>query len=471
MNKTSLRILYITSDIFTSALAWTVFFFFRKIVIEKKLFGPGLPISPDNRLYTGLIIIPLFWFILHYISGFYKDTQRKSRLTDLGQTLIISLTGSILLFFALILDDVISKYTNYYLSFSMLFLLQFTLSYIPRFIITTSTVLKVHKGKLGFNTIIIGGNGRATDIYKKILSQKKSTGNRFTGYITVSGEGGDELANYLPELGTLEDLNRIVNETGAEEVIIAIEPGENDIIGRILNMLNNHSLIVKAIPGIHDILLGRIRTSAIFGTPLILLNPDPLPAWERNIKQLSDYFFSAAAFIILLPVSATLAILIKLSGKGPVIYRQERIGQHGKPFILYKFRSMSDDAEPNGPLLSSQDDKRVTRIGKFMRRHRLDEIPNFINVLKGDLAIVGPRPERKYYLDKIISEAPRYKLLLRIKPGITSWGQVKFGYASSVEQMIERLDYDLIYLDNMSLYVDLKIIIYTTITIFSGKGV
>ncbi len=471
MKKQTLRIAYIVSDLITSAMAWSAFFFFRKIVIEKKLFGPELPVTPDNRFYIGLVTIPVFWFILHYISGFYTHPQRKSRLTDLGQTFSITLLGTVILFFALILDDVISRYTNYYLSFAALFSLQFILSYIPRFIITSSTVHKVHRGILGFNTIIIGCNGRATDIYKKIINQKKSTGNRFVGYVTVSEPSACKLDRYLPRLGRLEELNSIVKETGAEEVIIAIEPGENNIIGRILNVLNNHNIIIKAIPGMHDILLGRIRTSAIFGTPLILLNPDPMPVWQRNIKQLSDYILSLSAFIILLPLSAGLAVMIRMSGKGPLIYKQERIGQHGKPFMLYKFRSMHADAEKDGPMLSSHDDPRITRVGKFMRRHRLDEIPNFINVLKGEMSVVGPRPERACYLEKIIAEAPRYKLLFRIKPGITSWGQVKFGYASDTEGMIERLDYDLIYLDNMSLYVDLKIIIYTTIIVFRGSGI
>lgn len=471
MKKQTLRIIYIISDLITSAMAWSAFFFFRKIVIEKKLFGPELPVTPDNRFYIGLATIPVFWFILHYISGFYTYPQRKSRLTDLGQTLSITLLGSVILFYALILDDVISGYTNYYLSFAALFSLQFILSYIPRFIITSSTVHRVHRGILGFNTIIIGCNGQATDIYKKIISQKKSTGNRFVGYVSVSEPATCELDSYLPRLGRLEELNSIVKETGAEEVIIAIESGENNIIGRILNILNNHNIIIKAIPGMHDILLGRIRTSAIFGTPLILLNPDPMPVWQRNIKQLTDYILSLSAFIILLPLSAVLAVMIRLSGRGPVIYKQERIGQHGKPFMLYKFRSMHADAEKDGPMLSSHGDPRITRIGKFMRRHRLDEIPNFINVLKGEMSIVGPRPERACYLEKIIAEAPRYKLLFRIKPGITSWGQVKFGYASDTDGMIERLDYDLLYLDNMSLYVDLKIIIYTSIIVFRGSGI
>ncbi len=162
---------------------------------------------------------------------------------------------------------------------------------------------------------------------------------------------------------------------------------------------------------------------------------------------------------------------VKLTSKGPIFYSHERIGRYGKPFIIYKFRSMYSGAEKNGPELSSRNDGRITPFGKFMRKSRLDEIPNFFNVLKGDMSLVGPRPERKYFIDQITKQAPHYLHLLKVKPGITSWGQVKYGYAENVEQMIARLKYDLIYLDNMSLYVDFKIIIYTVMTIIKRKGI
>jgi len=211
--------------------------------------------------------------------------------------------------------------------------------------------------------------------------------------------------------------------------------------------------------------------SAILGVPLIEISHHLMPAWQENIKNITDIILSVLALIILSPLCLFLMVGVKLSSKGPILYSHERIGRYGKPFTIYKFRSMYVNAEINGPELSSKNDTRITKFGRFMRKSRLDEIPNFFNVIKGDMSLVGPRPERKYYIEKIVKRAPHYLHLLKVKPGITSWGQVKFGYAEDVDQMVKRLKYDMIYLDNMSLYVDIKIIIYTLLTIVRRKGV
>ena len=193
--------------------------------------------------------------------------------------------------------------------------------------------------------------------------------------------------------------------------------------------------------------------------------------FQNNIKTVIDYSVSILCLILLIPVVLILVIAIKISGKGPVIYSQSRIGMFGKPFTIYKFRSMHFGTEEGIPLLSGKTDKRITAVGRFMRKHKLDEIPNFINVLKGEMSLVGPRPEQQYYIDQILLKAPQYKLLQNIKPGITSWGQVKYGYASNVEEMIERLEYDLYYLENRSLWFDLKVIFHTIGLILKGEGI
>jgi exopolysaccharide biosynthesis polyprenyl glycosylphosphotransferase len=260
-------------------------------------------------------------------------------------------------------------------------------------------------------------------------------------------------------------------EKGVEEVLLAIEVKDNRLLSKIVNDLLGLDVIVKAIPSMYDYLTGRVKMSSIFGTPLIQISFDLMPIWQQKIKVFLDIAFALIALIILLPFLIIIAFAIKFTSSGPIFYAQERVGRYGKPFMIYKFRSMYSDAEANGPALSTKHDSRITPLGKFLRKTRLDEVPNFWNVIKGEMSLVGPRPERQFYIDQIIKKASHYVHLQKVKPGITSWGQVKYGYAENVDQMVERLKYDLLYIENMSLFVDFKIMIYTLITVFRGRGV
>jgi exopolysaccharide biosynthesis polyprenyl glycosylphosphotransferase len=471
MNKKPQLAKYLISDYLAAVVSWTCFYIFRKAYIEPLKFGYKIPISFDERFYLGLLIIPVFWLILYYSSGYYRHVYRKSRLSELSHTIFICVFGVIVLFFALILDDTIRSYSNYYISFLALFSFHFTLTYIPRLIITTRTTHKIHNRIIGFNTIIIGSNQQAVDTYLEIENQPRSSGNKIIGFVNVNNKTGYLLEKYIPHLGMLDELKDVIDGYNVEEAIIAIDSSEHDKIGRIINNLIDSNVIIKAIPSMYDILTGKVRMNTIFGTPLIQISHELMPPWQENLKHFFDIVISLFALVVLSPLCIFLIVGIKLTSKGSVIYSHERIGRYGKPFTLYKFRSMYVGAEKNGPELSSKNDDRITKFGRFMRKHRLDEIPNFINVLKGEMSLVGPRPERKYFKDRIINKAPHYVHLLKVRPGITSWGQVKFGYAENVDQMIKRLKYDLIYIDNMSLYVDFKIIIYTLITIIRGRGI
>jgi len=189
------------------------------------------------------------------------------------------------------------------------------------------------------------------------------------------------------------------------------------------------------------------------------------------LKKTIDYSVSAFCLILMLPVILILIILIRLTGTGPVIFTQKRIGKSGKHFLIYKFRSMHHGTEEGIPLLSGKNDSRITSLGRFMRKHKLDEIPNLINVLKGEMTLVGPRPEQPYFIEQIVQKAPDYRMIHGLKPGITSWGQVKYGYATDVDQMVERLKYDLYYIENRSLWFDFKIAVYTIGIVLKGEGV
>ena len=472
MNKKLQVLRYILADIFSAALAWTLFYSFRKLYIESEKYGISIPVIFDRHFYRGLLIISIFWLFLYTLTGTYKNIYRKSRLREVGQTLLISLIGVIMLFFILLLDDQIQSYRNYYQSILTLFFLHFGFTATLRFILSSITNYRIHNRVMGFNTLLVGSNKNALNLYNEMQSQVKSSGNRFVGFVHVDNKNGysEELIKNIPHLGELNDLKRLIDEHAIEEVIIAIESSEHDNIGKIVNELDNGKLIIKVIPDMYDILSGSVKMTSIFGAPLIEISREIMPAWEQSLKRIFDICVSVFVLSCFSWVYIIVAIAVKLNSKGPVFYSHERIGWHGKPFMIHKFRSMYVDAEKMGPALSSKHDPRITPLGRFLRKVRLDEIPQFYNVLIGEMSIVGPRPERQFLIDQIVLKAPHYKHLHKVRPGITSWGQVKYGYAENVDQMIERLKYDIIYIENMSLGIDLKILIYTALIVVQGRG-
>jgi exopolysaccharide biosynthesis polyprenyl glycosylphosphotransferase len=470
MNKKLQVIKYVIADLLAAFLAWGLFFYSRKITVDHQSFHLKEQILIDNNLYLGLILIPIFWLALYLLIGTYYRIYRKSRLKELGQTLLISIIGVILIFFVVLLDDDVRSYKDYYLSFFILFLLHFGFTFAFRLILTSITAYKIHHRKIGFNTLIVGSDKNAISLYKEIENQKTSSGNIFIGFAHVKNTGDYLLNEFLPHLGHYKNILNIINKYQVEEIIIAIEPSEHKNIDKILTEINGANVVIKVIPDMQDILLGSVKMTAIWDAPLIQISPELMPVWQQSLKRVLDIVVSFIAVAILSPVFIFTAIMVKLSSKGPIFYSHERIGLYGKPFTMHKFRSMFVDAEKNGPQLSSKLDSRITSFGRFMRKVRLDEIPQFFNVLKGQMSLVGYRPERQYFIDQIIKTAPHYKLLFKVKPGITSWGQVKFGYAENVDQMIQRLKYDILYLENMSLSVDFKIMIYTVLIIIQGRG-
>ena len=470
MNKKFHRLRYIITDFLTATIAWSLFFIFRKIYIENIEFSNSINLHLEYKFYLGLCLVPIFWVLLYSLTGYYKDVFRKSRLKELAYTFYITVLGTIFIFFTSILDDFILSYKDYYTSLFALFIIHFFLTYIPRFIITNQTVYKIRNGKIIFNTLMVGSNERAVKLYQDFTNQPKSSGNHFVGFISVLEKKKYLLNNYLKHLGSFDEINELIEKYKVKEVIIAIETSEHDKIGNILNKLYMSKVVIKVIPNMYDILTGTANMSTLFSSPLIQISHDLLPAWEKNLKRLIDIVISIIALIILIPTYIFLAISVKLSSKGPIFYGQERIGIYGKPFFIWKFRSMYIDAEKHGPALSSQKDKRITKFGKFMRKMRLDETPQFYNVLIGDMSLVGPRPERQFFIEQIAAKAPHYYHLQKVRPGITSWGQVKYGYAENVSEMVQRLKYDIIYIENMSIYVDFKILIYTVKIILQGRG-
>lgn len=471
MNRKSLTILYVTLDVFAAVITWMIFFVYRKYNVDNDLFTHFQEsVLADPKFFIGLFTYPAYWILIHIFAGNYNKIFRKSRLKELTVTFITTLIGTLIFFFAFILDDIVNSHTDYIIYFLILFGFQFFLTYIPRLIVTTHVISRIHRGEIGFNTLIIGSDKMALNLYHSLMKQDKTAGNFIIGYVMIQEEEDNSLSEELPCLGTLDHLEDIVNKEQIEELIIVIQNGKRRYIESIMTIVHGKDIVLKLIPQHEDFLLENIKTSSIIHEPLITIRPGYLPDWQRYMKRGIDIFASLIAIIILSPIYLGLAIGVKLSSKGPVFYRQERVGLRGKPFNIIKFRSMYVDAERGGPMLSSKDDDRITKFGKFMRKSRLDETPQFFNVLLGEMSLVGPRPERQFYIDQIVKKAPYYKLLQGVKPGITSWGQVKYGYAENVDQMIERLKWDILYIENMSLQMDFKILIYTALIVLQRTG-
>lgn len=453
---------FIVSDLMSAILSWGLFFFFRKTWIENQEF------TLDVNFWLGIALIPLFWMLLYFVQGTYIEMRRMFRLKLLNMTLSISVIGSLIIFFSIILDDQVRSYEGYYWNLLILFVVHFGATFTPRLIINTWLVHAIRKPGNGFKTIIIGGTDKAVDILEEIQKNPKNV-NSFMGYINMNGNDR-KLDGILPYLGHFNDLESVSQKEEVDEYIIAIESSEHNKLMHILLKIDNGSVRIKTLPDTYVILSGTVKMTNIYGALLLDVISDSMPFWQKVLKRIMDLTMSLIAVVMLIPFYLFSAIAVKASSPGPIFFLQDRIGKDGRVFKIIKFRTMFVDSESNGPQLSSENDPRITKIGSFMRKTRLDEFPQFINVLLGQMSIVGPRPERKFYIDQIAEIEPQYNQLTKVRPGITSWGQVKFGYAENVDQMLQRMKYDLLYLKNRSISLDVKIMLHTLLIVIKAEG-
>jgi hypothetical protein len=420
-------------------------------------------------ILIGVVVIPSIWLFIYLLSGTYFDLYHKSRLIEINRIFIATLLGG--LFISLFFFSNDNDQFKYFIKVTARYmLLHFSILCVFRFVLFQQVKKNILTGVVHFKTVIIGGNSNAVKLYQTIQEENNQDGNLCIGFISLQEDEEDELAKFLPKLGNLNNLESVIEQNEIEVVIISMDTSEHHLLSNILIRLSHTPLFIKVLPDLYDFISGVVKTTSINAAALINIYPDLMPDWQRVCKRFMDIIVSASAIIILLPLYLFTIIRVKFSSVGPILYKQERIGKYGIPFNILKFRSMYVNAEEMGPALSKTDDPRITNWGKFMRKWRIDELPQFFNILRGDMSLVGPRPERIFYINQITTTHPHYKYLHKVKPGLTSWGMVQYGYAENLDQMIDRMKYDILYIENCSLALDIKIMLYTFKVLFQGRG-
>lgn len=465
------RLVYVIGDYLSSVIAVFIFNLCRYH------FNPAVHSSfvnletfiADDSVVAGQILFPLMMMGIYYLSGYYNHPFFTSRLRDfLSTASSVTIAAAIILFATLLNDMNIDRIFNYELIALLLFSL-FLPVYAVRFFITRHATHKIHSRQWQFPSLIIGTTRSSIKLHKRLDTIQYARGFDIVGHVATSAKAN--IAGFPYKVYDISDIETICRELKITSLIIDPTNLSNQQLLEIINRLLSLDMPIYLNPDSLRLLTSHVITSNIAGEPLIDISRAWMSPSTQNIKRVSDVVISAVTLIAISPLLALLAIAIKIDSRGPVFYLQQRIGYHQRRFNIIKLRSMYTDAEASGPMLSRRHDNRITRVGRFLRKYRLDELPQFFNVLRGDMSIVGPRPEREYYIKEILKRAPYYTLIHRVRPGITSWGMVKFGYATTIDQMRERLRYDLVYIENVSFLVDLKIIIYTIRTVVTGKGI
>ncbi|MBS4027443.1 MAG: undecaprenyl-phosphate glucose phosphotransferase [Ignavibacteriales bacterium] len=444
--------------------AYAVYYWFR-------FYSGVFPVVFEPELLMPMAAMNIYWTLLFFFFGFYRSWYRQSRLDELSLLFKATSFGILLLFFLVFIDDqgVGSPTMSRLYILAYWAILLFSVSS-GRLAIHTFQRRMLIAGVGRRKAVIIGISEKAKELYSHVKKYPE-LGLEMVGFVSLEELNFEKGTNDFQIIGALNSFSTIVEKHAIKEVLIALDSTQHDKLLEVIAQCNSHDVELKIIPDLYDIISGQARTMPLHGFPLIEIMPEIMQPWEKFLKRLLDICFSLFSLIFILPLWIIVAILIKVTSKGTILYSQERVGKDGKHFRIYKFRTMYDDAEKqSGPVWAGKDDPRITKIGNILRKTRIDEIPQLINVLDGDMSLVGPRPERPYFVEQLSRDIPLYSRRLKVRPGITGWAQVKHKYDESIEDVKKKVEYDLYYIENMSLRLDIKILLKTVSVVLLGKG-
>lgn len=465
-----LRMVYVLTDLLTSSLAILFFNYFRYQVTDVE--GTFGEFYRTINVWSGQIFFPIALLGLYWLSGYYNDVYRRSRAQELILTLSSALLGTLIIFFLAVVNDAPWQRVDVFERLAVTVAIIFVCVYCGRFLITRTVVRAVHDRNNTDAAVMLGTDADAYELAHKINSLRKGMGINVVAFARLTQNSPVDSRCRELEIIARRDVRRYCADHAITNLILtprAMADGVNLADFMRLAYDINGGLLLS--PDLNTVALASGRQFNVVGEPLVCISSPSISASTTNVKRLIDVIASILALILLSPLFAVIGLIIKLDSPGPVFFRQKRLGRGGRPFSILKFRSMVREAESDGHAhLTVDDDPRITRFGRILRKYRLDELPQFVNVIRGEMSLVGPRPERREFADQIADRVPIYPMIYQVRPGITSWGMVRYGYASSVDEMVERLRYDLIYLESISISTDLKILLHTVNTVLSGRG-
>lgn len=459
MSPSKEKAILFVSDLISINIAWSVYYFIR-------ISSGWIPYADPTSFLIPLFVVYIYWVIIFSFSGLYQHWFIRSRFDEFSSVIKSVSIGCLILFFVIFIDDALS---NSHVISRFLILIYWALMITTvgsgRIVIRGFQKGLLERGIGLRNTIIIGSGQRAKDLFA-MVEKFPQLGHKLLGFVSLDPEA----ISSKNILGSLNKINEITGSNNVSEAIIALEPGEKEKLMEVMKFCSDIKINLKILPDTYDIVSGMVKTNQIYGVPLIEVMPEIMSYAAKLFKRIIDVSIAVFLLVVLSPFLLIFSVLIKITSQGGVFYKQTRVGKSGKLFTMYKFRTMYKNAEEYGPEWAGEKDPRITKLGRVLRKVYFDELPQMINVLKNEMTLVGPRPERPHFVEMLKKEIPYYYRRLSVKPGITGWAQIKHKYDSSLDDVKVKLQYDFYYIENMSLKLDLKIIINTIIVVVFMKG-